>query len=500
MDGIKILFLSADTGGGHRASAESLANQFQILFPGSTYDLLDVISLDTCMPYNKIGAHYKHLSAHPRQWKLVYEVTNSRAVEIATDLHIKLACEPRIRSRIKSYNPDVVVSVHPMMNGVPAAACKKISLETGKHLPMFTVVTDLGSCHSLWFSSAVEKIFIASEQIRNLAINRGRIPEDKLIQSGLPIRHDFAVQAEKLGDRNSADGQAYQLNLRENLGIRNVDYRTVLVMGGGEGVGSLSAIVDALFIELSKKGIDATILVVCGRNEKLKKDLDERDWDVTVSESRLAKELPNCWAPPIVISPSSGCIDQSITNRLRRVLSSRTKLDAVASPLPAELSTDEDEEDDEVSVQQKDMIEQETAEYISSFGRVDVIGLGFVTNMAEYMAASDVLVTKAGPGTIAEAAAVGLPVMLTSFLPGQEEGNADFVIEKQFGALVPDYDPTAIADEVCDWLSNEGKLADMSRSASVAGVPLAAKDIARKIGQSTIRWRELNETEAVINV
>jgi len=181
-------------------------------------------------------------------------------------------------------------------------------------------------------------------------------------------------------------------------------------------------------------------------------------------------------------------------------LSSRTKLDAIASPLPAELSTDEDEEDDEVSVQQKDMIEQETAEYISSFGRVDVIGLGFVTNMAEYMAASDVLVTKAGPGTIAEAAAVGLPVMLTSFLPGQEEGNADFVIEKQFGALVPDYDPTAIADEVCDWLSNEEKLADMSRSASVAGVPLAARDIARKIGQSTIRWRELNESEAVINV
>lgn len=501
MEGIKILFLSADTGGGHRASAESLANQFQIIFPGSTYDLLDVISLDTCMPYNKIGAHYKHLSAHPRQWKLVYEVTNSRAVEMATDLHIKLACEPRIRSRIKSYNPDVVISVHPMMNGVPAAACKKISQETGKHLPMFTVVTDLGSCHSLWFSSAVEKVFIASEQIRNLAIKRGRIPEDKLIQSGLPIRHDFAVQAEKLGDRNSAKGLAYQLNLREALGIRNADYRAVLVMGGGEGVGSLSAIVDALFIELTKKGIDATILVVCGRNENLKRDLDERNWDVTVSESRLAKDLPNCWAPPIVTSPSTGCIDQSITNRLRRVLSSRTKLDAVASPLPAELSTDEDEEDDEISVGQNEIAEHDSTECIFSFGRVDVVGLGFVTNMAKYMVAADVLVTKAGPGTIAEAAAVGLPVMLTSFLPGQEEGNADFVVEKKFGALVPDYDPMAIADEVCDWLTSEEKLAEMSRAASKAGVPLAAKDIARQIGQSTIRWRELHEAEApVMNV
>eukprot|EP00581_Thalassiosira_minuscula_P002708 CAMPEP_0183746554 /NCGR_PEP_ID=MMETSP0737-20130205/66816_1 /TAXON_ID=385413 /ORGANISM="Thalassiosira miniscula, Strain CCMP1093" /LENGTH=536 /DNA_ID=CAMNT_0025982253 /DNA_START=483 /DNA_END=2091 /DNA_ORIENTATION=- len=38
---LKILFLSSDTGGGHRASAEALANQFQRHFPGTTYDLMD---------------------------------------------------------------------------------------------------------------------------------------------------------------------------------------------------------------------------------------------------------------------------------------------------------------------------------------------------------------------------------------------------------------------------------------------------------------------------
>lgn len=58
-------------------------------------------------------------------------------------------------------------------------------------------------------------------------------------------------------------------------------------------------------------------------------------------------------------------------------------------------------------------------------GNVDVVPLGFVRNMAEYMVAADILVTKAGPGTIAEAAAVGLPIMVTSHLPGQEAGNVD---------------------------------------------------------------------------
>lgn len=60
-------------------------------------------------------------------------------------------------------------------------------------------------------------------------------------------------------------------------------------------------------------------------------------------------------------------------------------------------------------------MEEESAEP-SSPGNVDVVPLGFVTDMAAHMAAADVLVTKAGPGSIAEAAAVGLPVMLTRYV------------------------------------------------------------------------------------
>ena len=382
---------------------------------------------------------YKHLSSNPKQWKLLYEISNNKPFEIASNLHIKLACERRFRERIKSYSPDVVVSVHPLMNSVPASACKKISQETGKHLPIFTVVTDLASCHITWFSKEVENLFVASDEISKLATKKGGVPEEKLIQIGLPIRHDFAVQAELLGDRMSEAGQLYQIQLREKMGLKHPDNRTILVMGGGEGVGSLSAIVDALFIELSRKGIDATLLVVCGRNEKLRTDLEDRDWDITMTKTRLSNELPSCWAPPIVPSVSGGCLDQSFASRIKRIVSTNTMTNAIQVPLPSELSSDESSD------------EADTLDRSIVSGRVEVVGLGFVTNMSEYMAASDVLVTKAGPGTIAEAAAVGLPVMLTSFLPGQEEGNADFVIEKDFGTLIPDYDPAAIAEEVGDW-------------------------------------------------
>ena len=41
---------------------------------------------------------------------------------------------------------------------------------------------------------------------------------------------------------------------------------------------------------------------------------------------------------------------------------------------------------------------------------------GFVNNMDEFMRSSDALVTKAGPGTIAEASICGLPCMLFAYL------------------------------------------------------------------------------------
>jgi 1,2-diacylglycerol 3-beta-galactosyltransferase len=72
-----VLFLSSDTGGGHRASAESLAKQFQIEFPGSTYDLLDVWTADGVLPYRSLVNSYKHLSAHPRQWRVLFHASNS---------------------------------------------------------------------------------------------------------------------------------------------------------------------------------------------------------------------------------------------------------------------------------------------------------------------------------------------------------------------------------------------------------------------------------------
>jgi UDP-N-acetylglucosamine:LPS N-acetylglucosamine transferase len=61
--------------------------------------------------------------------------------------------------------------------------------------------------------------------------------------------------------------------------------------------------------------------------------------------------------------------------------------------------------------------------------------LGFTDQIPEYFRAVDLLVTKAGPGSLAEANAAHLPVIVYDYVPGQERGNVDFVRHNGLGAV-----------------------------------------------------------------
>ena len=107
---------------------------------------------------------------------------------------------------------------------------------------------------------------------------------------------------------------------------------------------------------------------------------------------------------------------------------------------------------------------------------VPLHALGFVENISDWMVASDCLVTKAGPGTIAEALARGLPLILSGFLPEQERGNLRFVVENGAGIYTPD--ALAIADTVRRWFTHERQLlAAMSANALSLGQPQATAKI-----------------------
>ena len=105
---------------------------------------------------------------------------------------------------------------------------------------------------------------------------------------------------------------------------------------------------------------------------------------------------------------------------------------------------------------------------------------GFVNDMPDWMAACDCIVTKAGPGTIAEALISGLPIVLSGFIPGQEEGNIPYVVEQGVGEFTTD--PATIAGIVARWFGPEReRLAAMALKARSLGHPQATFDIVKSI-------------------
>ncbi len=87
----------------------------------------------------------------------------------------------------------------------------------------------------------------------------------------------------------------------------------------------------------------------------------------------------------------------------------------------------------------------------------------YVSNFAELVRAAAALVTKAGPGTIAEACASGCPLILTSAIAGQETGNIDFVTQGRAGVWAPS--PVAATVALHAWLVGRDAPAAMRRAA-----------------------------------
>jgi len=118
-------------------------------------------------------------------------------------------------------------------------------------------------------------------------------------------------------------------------------------------------------------------------------------------------------------------------------------------------------------------------ERIAVTSRRPVHVLGFVTNIEEWMAASDLLVGKAGGLTTAEALARELPLVIIRPIPGQEEDNTRFLVHAGAAVRVDNVDEAVRA--VGEILASPERLAGMRRAAAALARPTAAWDAARII-------------------
>ncbi|KAJ8905921.1 hypothetical protein NDN08_002422 [Rhodosorus marinus] len=381
----RILMLMSDTGGGHRASAQALKAALDELYPDKVdVQIVDVFAELSGPFFRSIPEQYNFLMKHPTLWRVTYaggQFWPTRQLAQRTYMFMNFN---RLKEAFLSFEPDMIVSVHPLCQGPPLGVLNRLGIRD--RVTFVTVVTDLGGANPTWFHSGVDRCYVPTQHLWDYA-KRYKMKDHQLRQYGLPIRRMFWSDAPD------------STLLRRRLGLK-LNVPVVLVVGGGAGVGSLHkvAVTVARRIEQEEGPYGAQIVVVCGKNEKLREKLLFEEW-----------------------------------------------------PIPVKVT-------------------------------------GFVSNMSEYMAAANCIITKAGPGTIAESLVRGLPIVLSGYLPGQEYGNVKFVQENGVG----NYGKGAreIADLVCSLLGDPDEMAAMSKRAKDLGRPGASYDIAKNVGQLLFERRQ----------
>jgi processive 1,2-diacylglycerol beta-glucosyltransferase len=111
----------------------------------------------------------------------------------------------------------------------------------------------------------------------------------------------------------------------------------------------------------------------------------------------------------------------------------------------------------------------------------------FVNNVHEYMHASDLLITKPGGLTSSEALAAEIPMVLFKPLPGQEERNTRYLVQRR--AAVRAKNASDLTRTVQTLLASPAKLGQMRIAMEPLRKPQAAREIARAIRAVAERQR-----------
>lgn len=108
--------------------------------------------------------------------------------------------------------------------------------------------------------------------------------------------------------------------------------------------------------------------------------------------------------------------------------------------------------------------------------------LGFTTTVERVMTAADLVVTKPGGLSVSECLAKQRPMLLVSPIPGQEERNADYLLES--GAAIKAVDGATLVFKLAQLLADPARLQAMSTAAARIGRASAAADVVRLISSS----------------
>lgn len=370
---MNVLILTASTGGGHNRASSALKDYICRYDTQAKVDIVDAIEeCSSLLNFTVVKGYEAMVRLTPALFGAMYRSADKKSPLYEMVYMIYQQCSKRLLPIIESYEPDVIISCHPFAGAIVGY----IKTHLGADIPLISIVTDFLP-HRAYISEGIDAYITASDKAKDILIDQYGVSRDRIYDYGHPVFESFYE-----GNGKSREDVLKELDL-------DADKRTVLIMAGSFGVKDILSIYESLVgIDL-----DYQIIVITGRNKKLydafEQLLEGGNSIITKDEPELIRSLSEDNILRIIYESSEEAIDE-LTSTFNPTTTKKK---------PTRL-------------------------------------FYFVDNVDDYMHASDLIVTKPGGLTTSESIACALPMVVFKAIPGQEEQNAELLVENDIGTVI----------------------------------------------------------------
>jgi processive 1,2-diacylglycerol beta-glucosyltransferase len=247
----RILILHATAGSGHKRAAQALELAVQALAPAAHVRAHDTLAFSSRLFKRGYSPTYNTLVGRvPRVWGLLYKGLEHPRVHRGTSTVRQAIDRVNVKelvSFIERERPQAVVCTH----FLPLEALAPRRRRGQLACPLYSVITDF-TAHPFWAIDGIDLSFVATAAVREELASWG-VAWERIAVTGIPI------------DPRFSHGPLDRLETRAQFQLAPAR-PTVLLMGGGNGVGPIATLAERL-LDLPSS---PQLLVVCGKNARLR--------------------------------------------------------------------------------------------------------------------------------------------------------------------------------------------------------------------------------------
>ena len=252
----KIMIMTASIGCGHDQAAKVIKDSLLNQYNNIDIEIIDFIELLPSTIGSIIKSTYlKMIDLVPSWYNLLYQGTMKLNQPSKVSNILAYKYKKRIQELIEDSNPDMILFTNPFPSTLVSHLKRKNKINTYTA----TIITDY-TAHSVWLDPTIDSYFVGSNVLKQEMMDSG-IEGSKIHITGIPIDNKFEIESNR-------EDTILELGLDINL-------PTVLIMGGGLGLGSIEEILETT----DKIDRELQLIVVAGKNELLKNELQNRAYN-----------------------------------------------------------------------------------------------------------------------------------------------------------------------------------------------------------------------------